>query len=125
MKSFGEILKELRTSKKISQQELSDSINKQFSSSLNKSMISKWESNKSDPSLSYVRFLAKYFNVSANDLLDIDNKDGTKEYVFVSSDEKQLINDYKKLKEYGKKEALKRLNELTRLDEFIKESNEI
>ncbi len=60
--SFGKILKELRTERKVTQQELSDYLN------ISKSMISMYESNQRKPSFEMLEAIADFFNVDMNRL---------------------------------------------------------
>ena len=60
--SFGKILKELRTERKVTQQELSDYLN------ISKSMISMYESNQRKPSYEMLEAIADFFNVDMNRL---------------------------------------------------------
>lgn len=65
---FKQRLKNLRKLKGLSQDELAKKINKQYSTKLSKSMISRWE-NGADPQLSYVRILADYFGIDYQTLI--------------------------------------------------------
>ena len=60
--SFGKILKELRTERKVTQQELSDYLG------ISKSMISMYESNQRKPSYEMLEAIADFFNVDMNRL---------------------------------------------------------
>lgn len=71
MESFGERLKKLRKSRGLSQDELCDELNKRFNTSINKSMISKWENDKEEPRMDYARKLVNYFNTSLDYLLGL------------------------------------------------------
>lgn len=65
MRSFGEILKELRIEKGVGQIELSRALN------LSKGIISLWENNLREPKLSNLIALANFFNVSIDYLAGI------------------------------------------------------
>lgn len=67
----GKILKNLRELKQVSMDEMVVHL-KSFGVSPSKSMISRWESGKAEPSMEYARVLARYFNVSLDYLLGID-----------------------------------------------------
>lgn len=73
MSTFGSRLKVLRSLKGLTQEKLAESLNEMFSTSINKSMISKWENDKEDASMMNVRYLAKFFDVKLDKLLDIDS----------------------------------------------------
>ncbi|WP_204123200.1 helix-turn-helix domain-containing protein [Lacticaseibacillus mingshuiensis] len=68
---FGKRLHDLRLLKKMSQQQLADSLNKWTKehdpsnpSTISKSMISRWETGNTDPQMFYVRLVTKYFGVN-------------------------------------------------------------
>lgn len=69
---FGERLKDLRKSNNLSQEELASQFKVQ------KSSISNWETNKSTPSFELLKEISKYFNVSTDFLLGIDESDKDK-----------------------------------------------
>ncbi len=73
MKTLGEILKSLRIEKSISMDEMVHDL-KAYGVSPSKSMISRWENNRSEPSMEYARILSKYFHVSLDYLLGLDEK---------------------------------------------------
>jgi transcriptional regulator with XRE-family HTH domain len=62
---FGDLLKQVRTSKKISQVQLAESIN------VRQKDISRWECGEREPSLCNLRKLCKALNVSADVLLEL------------------------------------------------------
>lgn len=135
MKAIGNILKELRLEKGLTLEELANDLNKKYNLKLNKGMISKWEGNKSEPTFKYTKFLAEYYSVSVDYLLGISK--------FKNSDEemqnykknlitwaekwnknfctKTLLEDFNKLNNTGKKEASKRVKELTQIKEYTYE----
>lgn len=65
-KLFGDNLKYLRTIKRISQGQLADKLK------INKSTISRWESNEIDPTVSNVIQVANLLGVPVADLVGID-----------------------------------------------------
>lgn len=71
MYTFGGKLKTLRVAKKLTQGELSEKLNSAFGTSINKGMISKWENNIDDPSLDNARNIAKFFEISFDELLGL------------------------------------------------------
>lgn len=71
---IGRKIKELRIKKNLSQAELAEKINEQFNTTLNKGLISKWENGLGDPRLEYARFLALFFDVSLDFLLDLEDR---------------------------------------------------
>ncbi len=62
-KSLGEVLKQHRTSSKMTQEFVAEIID------VSRQAVSKWESGASDPSTSNLIALAKLYNISAEDLL--------------------------------------------------------
>ena len=75
MSSFGERLKTLRTNRGLSQDDLCNELNTRYGTSINKSMISKWENNKEEPRMEYARKLVNYFNVSLDYLLGLKDSE--------------------------------------------------
>ncbi|SHI76497.1 DNA-binding transcriptional regulator, XRE-family HTH domain [Geosporobacter subterraneus DSM 17957] len=76
MISLGSRLKYLRIEKGLTQEELAENLNKKFEISINKGMISKWESDKSEPRLDYTKNLAEYFDVSLDYLIGVSKEKG-------------------------------------------------
>lgn len=66
--STGEIIKELRLQKDLTQDELATAM-EQYGIKANKGMISKWENGVVEPSLENARVLSRMFNVSLDYLL--------------------------------------------------------
>lgn len=67
--NLGEKIKELRKSKGITQEQLSDMLN------VSSQAVSKWETGVANPDLALIPDLAKMFEVSTDELLGVDNKD--------------------------------------------------
>lgn len=66
MKTFGERLKDLRKERNIGQVELAKKIG------VGKSIISLWETNQCEPTLSKLVALSKFFNVSIDYLAGLE-----------------------------------------------------
>ena len=70
--SFGKILKDMRTERHLSQQQLADLLN------ISQSAIAKWELGKTEPTASAIVSVALFFDVSCDFLLglkdEFDNK---------------------------------------------------
>lgn len=70
--SFGKILKDLRTERHLSQQQLADLLN------ISQSAIAKWELGKTEPTASAIVSVALFFDISCDFLLglkdEFDNK---------------------------------------------------
>ncbi|MFD2117260.1 helix-turn-helix domain-containing protein [Paenibacillus yanchengensis] len=73
MRTIGEAIRELRTARGLSLEELAEQMNKRYGSTINKGMISKWENGIGDPRLENVRQLALFFDVSLDHLLGINH----------------------------------------------------
>ena len=65
MIEFGEILRELRTDKKLTQPQLAEAIG------VSKSMISMWETGINEPTASNIMKLSKFFDVTTDYLLGL------------------------------------------------------
>ena len=74
MQPIGKVIKDLRTKRGLSLEELADKINQNYGTSINKGMISKWENGLGDPRLENVRQLALFFNVSLDHLIGIEQQ---------------------------------------------------
>lgn len=74
MKSLGQKLKEIRLQNNLSMDELTERLNRKYELSVSKSMVSRWENNKSEPLNTYLSAYAKEFNQDMNYLLGLDEK---------------------------------------------------
>ena len=63
---FKDILKDLRMEKGLTQEELAKQINFSLSA------VNKWENGKKNPSVDAIKVLAKFFNVSTDYLLGLE-----------------------------------------------------
>lgn len=79
MNNFGKLLKELRLNRKLTIEQLADSLNSKYGSKISKSSISRWENGEADPKLEFVRLLADFFKVSGQYFLGEDNPKKTVE----------------------------------------------
>ncbi|MDU4953827.1 MAG: hypothetical protein DBY38_01950 [Clostridium cadaveris] len=132
MRSIGGTLKDLRINKQITQEELANDLNNLYNIKINKGMISKWESNKSEPIFKYVKLFSDYYNVSVDYLLGLtefrninDELNNNKNKMISFSKnyndsffENKLLESYSELNNLGKKEAIKRVEELTYIDKY-------
>jgi len=91
MKCFGERLKELRKRRKISQVNLSTKIG------ICQEAISSYERGITTPSIEVLCKIQKYFNVSADYLLGITDRENSISYNQLNNFEVYLINNYRKL----------------------------
>lgn len=67
MENFGERLKELRLEKGLTQKQLANEIGNA------QSAIVYWETNKQEPTISALKKLCKYFGVSADYLIGLED----------------------------------------------------
>lgn len=119
MKEVKDILKELRLKKGISMEEMSREINNLYDVNCSKSMISRWESGKAEPSMTYARLMADYHNVTLDYLLGLKTDNNESENLTTLTEtEKKLLSNYNRLNNIGKQEALKRVFELTQISKY-------
>ena len=72
----GERLKDLRTSKDFTVDKLAEELNNKYGLKITKSMMSRWESGKAEPTNVFATAYAKYFNVKLDYILGlIDEKE--------------------------------------------------
>ncbi|MEK3976090.1 helix-turn-helix domain-containing protein [Psychrobacillus sp. FSL K6-1267] len=71
MYSIGTELKKIRNENKLSQEEFAERINKRTGLSITKGMVSKWESDTTEPRTRVLRAIAETFNVSLDRILGI------------------------------------------------------
>lgn len=74
MSELSYILKNLREEKNVSMDKMCDDLSKLYDVNLAKSTVSKWENGKAEPSLAYLRILSKYFNVTLDYLIGLEDK---------------------------------------------------
>ena len=93
--SIGSILYELRAEKDLSQKDLAQAIG------VSQSTIAKIEVGRNEATASTIRKLAKYFNISTDYLLELEDDFGIKSVAstsdFISEEERQLLKDYRSL----------------------------
>lgn len=100
MVMFMKRLKELRESKKISQQRLAIELN------VSQATVSKYELGQADPDIPTIVRLSEYFRVSADYLLEISDSRQNISDSRLSDIEKQLVFDFKRLDEIQKGKLL-------------------
>lgn len=76
--NLGYRLRQLRKQEKLTMEELADELNKMFpnedkSKSFGKGTISKWENNRVDPAVSSIAKVAKFFDVTLDYLLGLED----------------------------------------------------
>ncbi|MCI1574706.1 MAG: helix-turn-helix domain-containing protein [Weizmannia coagulans] len=101
MYSFGEVLKNLRTSRKLSIDQLVKQVNEKYNTKISKSMISRYENNLADPKMDVVRVLADFFDADPDYILglkDTNQKASNKnskaiETIAAHLDEKEITEE--------------------------------
>ena len=113
MSKFSERFKELRQSRKLSQQELADKLN------TSKSSVNMYERGEREPGIEMLETIADFFNVDMDYLLgkaSIVNKtlanaenviklSGTDEHTNLTSSEEALLSNYRQLNPDGQKKV--------------------
>lgn len=106
---FSQRLKKLRIERKLSQKEIGDVLN------VRDRQIQNYEYGKQLPSIDKLITLADFFNVSIDYLVGRDSH-----IKYVDSDRQNLNNEYDKLNDLGREEAVKRLRELAETPKYIR-----
>ena len=111
MKTTGTIIKELREKAGLTMDEMADRL-KAYNVNPSKSMISRWENDKAEPSMEYARILARFFDVSLDYLLGLDTNDSelqkAEDKISEYTDEnKMFFSKFEKLNPTAKKQLLK------------------
>lgn len=73
MDIFAQRLKELRTEKQLTMDMVVYDMGIKFNIELTRSHLSRWESGKTEPSIRYAAYLAKYYGVSLDYLMGLTN----------------------------------------------------
>jgi len=89
---FGDNLKQIRKSKKMSQEQLAEKVN------VTRQSVSKWENGESYPEMNNILELCKIFNCKLNDLVHTDMKD-------ISSLDEEIIMNVVKFNEKKQNEV--------------------
>ena len=89
---FGENLRQIRKSKKMSQEQLAEKVN------VTRQSVSKWENGESYPEMNNILELCKIFNCKLNDLVHTDMAD-------ISSLDEEIVMNVVKFNEKKQKEV--------------------
>lgn len=84
---FGTVLKDLLKMNNISQQELATKIG------VSQRAVSKWINLQSEPTESAIKNCAKYFNVSSDYLLGLEDEAGRKTYDKTFNNHNHIVNN--------------------------------
>lgn len=112
---LGNRLKKLRDENNFSQKDVANRLN------ISNATLSQYESAVRQPSYDILKKLADIYDVSIDYLLGCTNIRNFKDNNNLSVEELSLIDDYKKLNSTGKKEAEKRVKELTLIPFYVEE----
>lgn len=107
MLDLGRRLKKLREDKHVSMDKMCDDLANIYNVRLAKSTISKWENGKAEPTLAYAKILSKYFNVTLDYLIGIED---------VTKDDDLTIAAHHATNDWTQEE----LDEIERFKEFVK-----
>ncbi len=119
MSKFHLRIKELRISRKLSQQELADCLK------ISKSSINMYERGEREPGLNLLEAIADFFNVDMDYLLG--KSDNPQKYisnpantVTLTTDEKTLVDTYRSFNDDGKERLLDIVSDMAQLDRYNK-----
>lgn len=136
MSDFPQRLKQLRLEYKLTQQELANILD------VSQNAVYNWENGKRQPRLEQIRKISEFFSVPLYELLDdlVNFCDSTilrnEEYTLLASlkpgdvvttsdiQEQKVLSDFRLLNNYGKTEAIKRVEELTEIRKYTVEEKE-
>ena len=114
--TFQNRLKQLREENNLTQLELAQKFN------ITSQTISQYERGIRTPDFNLLNSITDFFGVSVDYLLGrTDIKNFNDNNASVDKEESSLIDDYKKLNSIGKKEAEKRVKELTLIPFYVEE----
>lgn len=94
--------------------------------------VSTWELGIKAPRMGTVQKISEYFNIPKSAILDdiakedinLETAPRTSTATYLAPLEQELINDFRKLTDYGKKAAVERVKELTELSAYTIEKND-
>lgn len=86
---------------------------------LSSSTVSNWYTGLKLPRMNKIEMLSNYFGINKSDLLE-DSTNKSKSKNSISLEETKLLQIYNKLNQLGKDEAIKRVEELTYINKYIK-----
>ncbi|MEG0250234.1 MAG: helix-turn-helix transcriptional regulator [Peptostreptococcus sp.] len=113
-KNISSNLKRLMNENNINNSELSKKLG------VSESTVGKWLLEKSVPRMGVIEQIASLFNVQKSDILEQYKSNNTTEDI-ITKDKYLLLSKYNSLNVIGKKEALKRVSELTEIDKYTTE----
>lgn len=93
---FGKRLKELRQERDMTMEMLITDVNSKFGTNMNRSLVSRWESGASEPSLNYSRVICEYFNVSLDYMIGLTENRTPARLLAYAKKLKEITDDNKK-----------------------------
>ncbi|MBC5712748.1 helix-turn-helix transcriptional regulator [Roseburia sp. BX1005] len=128
--SIGETIKRIRLEKGLTQKQLGKRLN-----GISQQQIGQWETGKSNPKIETIQKIADALDTDVMAFLDLDTEkyeikygsgmtykgeklEPYEGYYIDLTDKAKLIDDYETLNKLGKKEALKRVEELTEIPRY-------
>lgn len=123
MPDFAYRLKQIRIAKRVTQKELADYL------SVSQNAVFNWENGKREPSIDTISKIADYFQVhpsyltgwSENELTAKVSSWGIDAIIAHSKEEKELLNNCRKLNQTGQTKAVEQVELLTKIPEYQKE----
>lgn len=112
---FSNQLKQLRKSAKINQKELADVLG------VDRTAIGKWENGNNYPTVEILDKLATYFKVTTDYLLSRDELPVAKQNAM----DFKLLERFNLLNDIGKREALKRVSELSLIPHYCSDKRDM
>lgn len=101
-------LKELRKNRKINQKELAEIVG------VDRTAVGKWENGNNYPTVEVLDKLATFFGVTTDYLLGRDELPASKQNAM----DFKLLEEFNLLNDFGKREAIKRVSELSHLPTY-------
>lgn len=102
------VIKELRTENNLYQKQLAQAIG------TTETTVIRWENGQSEPSAYFIVQLAKFFHVSTDFLLGLEDDTGNRSYVDIQAtltpEEQKMITAYRKLNAPSREMILRMLN---------------
>jgi transcriptional regulator with XRE-family HTH domain len=115
---FPEVLKDLRTSRDLTQDDLAKALTKAMGKKISKSAISMYENGNREPDFETLEAIADFFNVDINRLAGITiNKS---DWIRATNEERELFDIYRRAKESDKvavKALIAAVDKLLKIDE--------
>lgn len=116
---FKDVIKVLRKEKAMKQSDLATVFK------VDRTAVGKWEQGSNKPTADTLEMIADYFNVSIDYLMGRQENRGSFDAYKRNERDIKLLNTFSKLNDFGKSEALKRINELAELPKYQNAKNDM